>query len=79
MLYENGLSDSFNKLAETQVRQIILTAKQQGQSLETTLQALDRLYQEGVMGDIDQTGPQREEVLKAWRYQLERLWNQVEL
>ncbi|MDX2213511.1 MAG: hypothetical protein SFY66_09500 [Oculatellaceae cyanobacterium bins.114] len=75
-LQQRGLSDSFNKLAETQIRQIIRAAKLQGQSLEATLQTLDRFYQEGVMGEIDQNTEQRQAVLGAWRYQLERLWNE---
>jgi hypothetical protein len=73
-LNQQGLVDSFNQMAETQVRQIVRVAKQQGQSLEATLQMLDRLYQEGVLGDIDQGSQQREDVMGAWRYQLERLW-----
>jgi hypothetical protein len=77
-LHQKGLSDSFSKLAENQIRQIIQAAKQQGQSLEATLQTLERFYQEGVMGDIDQGAAQRGEVLGAWRYQLERLWEDVE-
>jgi len=77
-LQKSGLSPSFNQLAESQIRQIIRTAKLQGQSLEATMQMLDRLYEEGVMGDVDLPAAQREQVLGAWRYQLERLWNQVE-
>lgn len=75
-LHQRGLSESFTQLAETQVRQIISVAKQQGQSLETTLQMLDRLYQEGVLGGLQQGSQERGEVLKAWRYQLERLWEE---
>ncbi|MBD2088767.1 hypothetical protein H6F67_02675 [Microcoleus sp. FACHB-1515] len=77
-LQQRGLSPSFNQLAEAQIRQIILTAKLQGQSLEATMQMLDRLYEEGVMGDVDLPAAQRDQVLGAWRYQLERLWNEVE-
>jgi hypothetical protein len=76
ILQQQGLGASFNRLAETQIRQIIQAAKLQGQSLETTLQTLDRFYQEGVMGEIDQNAAQREQILAAWRYQLERLWNE---
>ncbi|MGF1495712.1 MAG: hypothetical protein ACFB8W_02645 [Elainellaceae cyanobacterium] len=75
-LRETGLDDSFNQLAEAQIRQIIRAAKQQGQSLETTLQTLERFYREGVMGELSQTEDQREAVLGAWRYQLERLWEE---
>lgn len=77
-LQQQGLSDSFNRLAETQIRQIIRAAKQQGQSLEATMQTLDRLYEEGVMGDLDLGSAARSQVLEAWRYQLERLWQEVE-
>ncbi|NJN56755.1 MAG: hypothetical protein HC879_04290 [Leptolyngbyaceae cyanobacterium SL_5_9] len=75
-LQQQGLSVSFSRLAETQIRQIVQAAKLQGQSLEATLQTLDRFYQEGVMGEIDQNALQREQVLAAWRYQLERLWDE---
>lgn len=77
-LQQRGLSPSFNQLAETQIRQIIRTAKLQGQSLEATMKMLDRLYEEGVMGDVDLSAEQRDQVLGAWRFQLERLWNDVE-
>ena len=75
-LVEKGLSPSFNRLIEKQIRQIVKAAKSQGQSLESTYQTLDRFYQEGVMGSIDQDPEQREEFLAAWKFQLERLWNQ---
>lgn len=78
VLQEQGLQDNFNKLAETQIRQIVVAAKLQGQTLAETLQTLDRFYQEGVMGDIDQTTDQRQQVMGAWRYQLERLWSEIE-
>lgn len=78
-LQQQGLTPSFSQLAESQIRQIIRAAKQQGQSLEATLQTLDRLYEEGVMGDIDQGADQRQRVLQAWQRQLERLWGEVNL
>jgi hypothetical protein len=78
-LYQRGLNESFNQLAEAQIRQIIRAAKLQGQSLETTMQTLGRFYEEGVMGDIDDNEQSRSQVLEAWRYQLERLWNEEEL
>lgn len=77
-LHERGLSDRFNELVESRVRQIVLAAKLQGQSLETTLQTLDRFYEEGLMGDMEQSAEARDAVLAAWRYQLERLWPEVE-
>jgi hypothetical protein len=77
-LQQRGLAGVFGQLAETQIQQIVRMAKQQGQSLEDTLQTLDRLYEEGVMGDIN-SGPQvRSQVLQSWRYQLTRLWEDAE-
>lgn len=78
-LYEAGLDNVFNRLVENRVRQIVVAAKQQGQSLQATMQSLERFYAEGLMGEIDQSSEAREEVLAAWRRQLERLWNEVEL
>jgi hypothetical protein len=75
---DRGLSDCFQQLIETQIRQIILAAKMQGQTLETTLQTLERFYQEGLMGDMNQGAAAREATLAAWRYQLERLWPEIE-
>ncbi len=78
-LVEKGLSPSFNQLIEKQIIQIVKTAKAQGQSLESTYQTIDRFYQEGVMGGIDQDPNQREQFLAAWKAQLERLWSEVEV
>ncbi len=75
---DRGLSDCFQQLIETQIRQIIKAAKMQGQTLETTLQTLERFYQEGLMGDMNQGAAAREATLAAWRYQLERLWPEIE-
>lgn len=77
-LVEKGLSGSFNQLIEKQIIQIVKAAKAQGQSLESTYQTIDRFYQEGVMGGIDQDPNQREKFLSAWKSQLERLWSEVE-
>jgi hypothetical protein len=76
-LHQQGLNASFNQLAETQIRQIVRAAKLQGQSLEATMQTLERFYEEGVMGDINAGAESRSDVLGAWRYQLERLWNEA--
>ena len=76
-LYEAGLNDVFSRLIEVRVRQIVQAAKQQGQSLEATMQNLDRFYAEGLLGEVNQTVEAREEVLAAWKRQLERLWNEV--
>ncbi|MBW4557648.1 MAG: hypothetical protein KME59_17265 [Trichormus sp. ATA11-4-KO1] len=78
-LHEAGLDNVFNRLIESRIRQIIQTAKQQGQSLPATMQSLERFYAEGLMGEINQTSEAREEVLAAWQRQLERLWNEVDI
>ncbi|MCC5660718.1 hypothetical protein LC608_27830 [Nostoc sp. XA010] len=75
-LHEAGLDNVFNRLIESRIRQIIHAAKQQGQSLQATMQTLERFYAEGLMGEINQSSEAREEVLVAWRRQLERLWNE---
>lgn len=77
-LHQSGLSDLFNQLTENRIRQIIRVAKQQGQSLEATLQNLDRFYAEGLLGDPEQGAESREQLLAAWQRQLERLWSEVE-
>jgi Tir chaperone protein (CesT) family len=76
-LQAQGLNQSFGQLIENRIRQIIKVAKLQGQSIETTLKTLDRFYEEGLMGDIDEGAAAREATLAAWRYQLERLWPEV--
>ena len=76
-LYQAGVHDVFNNLVETRIREIIKAAKQQGQSLEATMQNLDRFYAEGLLGDIDQNAQGREKVLAAWQRQLERLWMEM--
>ncbi|AVH62714.1 hypothetical protein NPM_0860 [Nostoc sp. 'Peltigera membranacea cyanobiont' N6] len=75
-LYQARLNNVFNRLIESRIRQIIQAAKQQGQSLQATMQSLERFYAEGFMGEINQSSEAREEVLAAWRHQLERLWNE---
>lgn len=75
---KTGLNDCFNQLIESRIRQIILAAKQQGQSLEATMQTLDRFYEEGLMGGIDTSAADRQETLAAWRRQLDRLWSEEE-
>ncbi len=75
-LYQARLDNVFNRLIESRIRQIIQAAKQQGQSLQSTMQSLERFYAEGLMGEINQTSEAREEVLTTWRRQLERLWNE---
>ncbi|MEM9449975.1 MAG: hypothetical protein AAGA75_15730 [Cyanobacteria bacterium P01_E01_bin.6] len=74
---KKGLSTAFKQVAESQIRQIIYASKMNGQSLETTMQTLERFYEEGVMGEMTQDAEQRARVLTAWRSQLERLWHEV--
>ncbi len=73
------MSHCFDQYVDKQVIYIIQAAKQQGMTLEMTLQNLDRFYQEGVMGDLDAPPSERESTLSAWQGRLERLWSTVEL
>ena len=77
-LHQRKLSGFFNELIESRLRQIIEAAKHRGQSLEATLQTLDRFYAEGLMGELGMGAETRELTLTAWRRQLERLWPEVE-
>jgi hypothetical protein len=74
-----GLDNVFSRLIENRLRQIIQTAKQQGQTLQTTMQNLERFYAEGLLGEIDQTSEAREQILAIWQRQLQRLWNEIEI
>lgn len=78
-LHQVGVNDVFNNLVENRIRQIIQASKQNGQSLETTMQNLDRFYAEGLLGDINinQNAQGREQILAAWRQQLVRLWGEM--
>ena len=77
---QQGVEPFFNRMIEDQVRQIIAAAKLQGQSLEATMQTLDRFYAEGMMGDMQNSDSSyQQNVLTAWRYQLERLWPEVDV
>jgi len=75
-LKSQGISVFFNRMMEAQITQIITAAKLQGQSLEDTMKTLDRLYAEGVMGEMGQIEYQQK-AMTAWRGQLERLWPTV--
>ena len=72
-----GIDPFFNTLIEAQIRQIIAAAKQQGQTLESTMQTLNRLYAEGIMGDMGGAADNKS-TLEAWQRQLERLWPLVD-
>lgn len=77
-LNRQGLDGFFGAMIEAQIRQIIAAAKSQGQTLAATLQTLERFYAEGMLGGLDQSSQQRGATLDAWRFQLNRLWDEVE-
>lgn len=77
VLKQSGLDDSFNRLTEQRILEIIRAAKAQGQSLEATLKSIERSYAEGMLGGVEQDPQQQERFLEAWRYQLQRLWNEA--
>lgn len=71
-----GIDRAFQDFSTKQVKAIVSIAKQRGDTLEQTMQTLDRFYAEGVMGDLGATEDIRTEMMSAWQYQLERMWNQ---
>lgn len=73
---QDGVAPFFNSMIEARVRQLIQAAKLQGQSLESTMQTINRFYAEGMMGDM-QDSSYGERALAAWQQQLERLWPEV--
>ncbi|NER85382.1 MAG: hypothetical protein F6K42_39000 [Leptolyngbya sp. SIO1D8] len=77
MMKQEGVDPFFNVLVEQQIRQIIQAAKLQRQSLEETMKTLNHFYSEGMMGDMS-GGQYQDQVLEAWRRQLERLWPEVD-
>lgn len=72
-----GLSGYFNDIIEERLKQIIKLAKMQGQTQASVLQQLTHLYEEGLLGGLEQPGEEREQFLKAWQQQLERLWPEL--
>ncbi len=77
-LKEEGIDGFFQALIESRIVQVIKAAKLQGQTQEATMQNLERFYAEGLMGEIDMEPEIREKTLAAWRFQLERLWPEVD-
>ena len=73
---QKGLSEAFQQLSEQRIKQIIQAAKAQGQSKEATYKSLQRYYQEGMLGDLDRDPQERDSFLAAWKYQLDRLWEE---
>jgi hypothetical protein len=72
-----GIDRAFQAFATKQVKAIVSIAKQRGDTMEQTMQTLNRFYAEGVMGDLGATEDIRKEMMMAWQAQLERLWNEV--
>lgn len=75
-LKQLGIDRAFREFTTKRVREIIQVAKQRGDTLEQTLQTLDRFYAEGLMGDLGASADIRQEMMGAWRFQLERLWHE---
>jgi hypothetical protein len=73
-----GVSPVFSEFVTKRVREIVVIAKQRGDSLEQTIQTLDRFYAEGVMGDLGSTESVRQEIMSAWRTQLTTLWAEIQ-
>jgi hypothetical protein len=73
---KTGINSAFSQFITQRVREIVRVAKQKGDTLEQTMQTLDRFYAEGVMGDLGSSHEVREEMMGAWRYQLTRLWDE---
>ncbi len=71
-----GIDRAFQDFATKQVKEIVSIAKQRGDTMEQTMQTLNRFYAEGVMGDLGATEDIRKEMMMAWQAQLERLWNE---
>jgi hypothetical protein len=74
-LKQLGIDRAFRDFTTKRVKEIIQVAKQRGDTLEQTLQTLDRFYAEGVMGDLGASADIRQEMMGAWRAQLEKFWN----
>jgi hypothetical protein len=77
-LHQQGISEVFRHFTEKRVREIIRVAKRQGQTLESTMQTLSRFYEEGVMGNVADNAEERSVSLEAWRFQMARLWDEVD-
>lgn len=75
-LAEKGLSEAFGQLMEQRIKQIIQAAKAQGQNKEATYKNLERFYQEGMLGDLDRDPQERDNFLAAWKFQLDRFWDE---
>jgi hypothetical protein len=76
-LAQSWRDEAFRYQSDRQLRQIITAAKTQGQTLNQTLQNLDRMYSEGMLGDLGQTEEVKDRMLLAWQTRLSLLWDQV--
>ena len=75
-LKKSGVNPAFTQFVTQKVREIVRVAKLRGDSLQQTMQTLDRFYAEGMMGDLEDGAAARESMMGAWRYQLTRLWDE---
>ncbi len=75
-LAEKGLSQAFQGIVENRIREIVKAAKIQGQTKEATYQMIERFYQEGMLGGLDQPTQERDNFLAAWKAQLDRFWQE---
>jgi exonuclease VII small subunit len=67
----------FEGLIQTRMEQIVQVLKNQNKTLDDAIQALNRFYEEGVMGSLEASGEQRALVLEQWRKKLARLWEDM--
>jgi hypothetical protein len=67
----------FEGLLQTRMEQIVQVLKNQNKTLDDAIQALNRFYEEGVMGSLEASGEQRALVLEQWRKKLARLWEDM--
>lgn len=73
-LHTSRLTQVFDDLIGAKLQQIVVALKAQDQSLEEALQLLERLYEEGVLGTLEDNREDREVTLAVWRHKLTRLW-----
>jgi hypothetical protein len=73
--HEHFLIDYHQSVADKQMRRIIQTSKQSGRSLDGTLQFLEYIYRENLLGELlEEDEPGREAVLARWRSQIIEIW-----
>jgi exonuclease VII small subunit len=67
----------FEGLIQTRMEQIVQVLKNQNKTLDDAIQALNRFYEEGVIGSLEASGEQRALILEQWRKKLARLWEDM--